>query len=310
VSTASPFWGEADLKGRVRGLNSFIPPSPPPSPARGEGINRKLRHHPVAMLALALLFVVAGGGIYWLRNPTIFLIMGGKSRRVVVRDLKTVGDMLRKEQIPLYKEDIVAPPQVTPLQRGMAIKVTRVTHRSEDVVKHVPLRIASALRTRQNLRRVLVERGSSADRVETIDHRLYDGAEVSQKVVRVKIKKHPMYTLTLFNAKGQPIKTYDLAKARTYTMLATAYYVGDPMVPSDTTFGGHKLQRGLVAVDPRVIPLKTRLYIPGYGYAYADDTGSAIKGLRVDLAVKDKYEEVKYNHRKVTVYLLDKSNSW
>ena len=93
-------------------------------------------------------------------------------------------------------------------------------------------------------------------------------------------------------------------------MLATAYYVGDPMVPSDTTYLGHKLERGLVAVDPSVIPLGWRLFIPGYGYAYSSDTGSAIKGLRIDLAVGGRKEELRYNHRQVTIYLLEKSKTW
>ena len=93
-------------------------------------------------------------------------------------------------------------------------------------------------------------------------------------------------------------------------MRATGYYVGEKYVPSDTTFLGFKLRRGLVAVDPRVIPLRTRLYVKGYGYAYAADTGSAIKGNRIDLAVKDKKEELKFNRHNVPVYILDKAKSW
>ena len=53
-----------------------------------------------------------------------------------------------------------------------------------------------------------------------------------------------------------------------------------------------------------------RSYTAGYGYAYASDTGSAIKGLRIDLAVKDKYEEARFNRYDVPVYILEKAKTW
>ena len=53
-----------------------------------------------------------------------------------------------------------------------------------------------------------------------------------------------------------------------------------------------------------------RLYISGYGYGYAGDTGSAIKGDRIDLGVNNAQEEKSWMFREVTVYILEKSNTW
>ena len=63
--------------------------------------------------------------------------------------------------------------------------------------------------------------------------------------------------------------------------------------------------RGVVAVDPDVIPLGTRLFIPGYGEAVAADTGGAIVGNRIDLVMDSYGEAMDFGRRDVTVYVLD-----
>ncbi len=222
----------------------------------------------------------------------------------------TVGALLAFEHIALGKLDEVTPPPATPLTRNLAIKVTRVRQVTITVsTKENPV-VSWATRTRENLRRVLAQRGMATDVTQTVLVTYHDGVQASRQVVKTKKARRAFFTLTLFNDQGFPSKKYDLLKSPNLKMLATGYYVGDPMVPGDETRLGYKLQRGLVAVDPKVIPLGSRLYIPGYGYAFASDTGSAIKGMRIDLAVKDAREERRYNHRRVTIYILGKSRKW
>ena len=91
---------------------------------------------------------------------------------------------------------------------------------------------------------------------------------------------------------------------RFMTMEATGYSPEEPGL-DDTTATGMKAQHGVVAVDPRVIPLGTRLYIEGYGYAIAGDTGSAIKGNRIDLCFDTLGEVEAYGWRTITVEILD-----
>src|SRR4030043_428635 len=72
-----------------------------------------------------------------------------------------------------------------------------------------------------------------------------------------------------------------------WDMVATAYYAfgkgGNDINGEGITAIGLRARKGIVAVDPRIIPLGTRLYIPGYGEALAADTGGWIKGNRVAL---------------------------
>lgn len=87
-------------------------------------------------------------------------------------------------------------------------------------------------------------------------------------------------------------------------MNATAYSPEEPGL-SDSTATGLKAQKGVVAVDPSFIPLGTRLYVDGYGYAIAADTGSAIKGNRIDLCYNTLEEALSFGRRKVKVKILD-----
>jgi 3D (Asp-Asp-Asp) domain-containing protein len=92
--------------------------------------------------------------------------------------------------------------------------------------------------------------------------------------------------------------------SRALSMKASAYSAYDPGNGS-YTYGGNLLRKGLAAVDPAVIPLGTRLYIPGYGYAIADDIGGAIKGQRIDLAFDNRHEALNFGVQRVTVYVVD-----
>ena len=94
---------------------------------------------------------------------------------------------------------------------------------------------------------------------------------------------------------------YDIAY--TLEMEATAY------LPTDgggdgVTATGIPAQWGIVAVDPDVIPLGTRLYIPGYGEALAADTGGAIEGSKIDLCMESYDERMDFGRRTITVHVL------
>ena len=107
----------------------------------------------------------------------------------------------------------------------------------------------------------------------------------------------PPKTVTPPVNNGVPSYLYSLP------MIATAYTRYDEGC-TDYTYNGTYLRRGLVAVDPDVIPLGTRLYVPGYGEALADDIGGAIQGNRIDLAMDTLDEAFNWGVNHVTVYVL------
>lgn len=76
------------------------------------------------------------------------------------------------------------------------------------------------------------------------------------------------------------------------------------------TYSGVQVKRDLystIAADPKIFPIGTILFIPGYGYGVVADTGSAIKGKRIDLyynTVEDVYEQ--WGKKEVEVFLVKK----
>ncbi|MDD5622685.1 MAG: 3D domain-containing protein [Actinomycetota bacterium] len=94
-----------------------------------------------------------------------------------------------------------------------------------------------------------------------------------------------------------------------WDMVATAYYAfgkgGNDINGDGITAIGLRARKGIVAVDPKIIPLGTRLYIPGYGEALAADTGGWIKGSRIDLCFETLQECFGYGRRKIKIYLIE-----
>lgn len=66
---------------------------------------------------------------------------------------------------------------------------------------------------------------------------------------------------------------------------------------------GMRAGKGVIAVDPKVIPMRSKVYIPGYGIAIAGDTGGAIKGNIIDLGFDDAKTAGWYAHF-IDIYLL------
>jgi 3D (Asp-Asp-Asp) domain-containing protein len=134
-----------------------------------------------------------------------------------------------------------------------------------------------------------------------------DGVELRREKVSERVVKKPVNEIV---QEGQrttlPSRGY-FSGRRMLTMIPTTY---DPYHCGGDGRGltatGLKARYGVAAVDPKFIPLGTRLFIEGYGYAIAADTGGAIKGNRIDLCVDSKHQARGIeSFRPVHVYIID-----
>ena len=96
--------------------------------------------------------------------------------------------------------------------------------------------------------------------------------------------------------------------AKEMTVRATAY-TADCQGCSGVTATGVDLKANpnekVISVDPSVIPLGTKVYVEGYGYATAADTGSAIKGNRVDIFIPNQEDALNWGVKNVNLKILN-----
>ncbi len=133
-----------------------------------------------------------------------------------------------------------------------------------------------------------------------------DGKPVRKDLVKEE-RIEPESTLMYMGKGGYPSSRGSYTRGRVLTMHASAYD------PSPATIGpgatgltkmGIPARFGIVAVDPRVIPLGSRVFVEGYGYAIAADIGSAIKGSRIDLCYGSRSTALRFGRKQVKVHVL------
>jgi len=130
------------------------------------------------------------------------------------------------------------------------------------------------------------------------------GGEISEEqIIHQFVRDAPKKRVVMQNTKpvilSQDIDISGLNAVKSFTVEATAYtYTGNP------TATGVYPREGLIAVDPRVIPLGTQVYVEGYGYAVAADTGGAIKGNIIDVFFPSLKRCLEWGRRPVTIHIL------
>lgn len=75
------------------------------------------------------------------------------------------------------------------------------------------------------------------------------------------------------------------------------------------TSTGKKLGRGIVAVDPKIIPMGSKIHIPGYGWGVAADVGGAIKGRHIDVCLTSRGSVGRWGRKKLTITVLPKTKT-
>lgn len=222
----------------------------------------------------------------------------------------TVGEALSALNVEVRPQDRVYPDPSTKLAPNMRVTVERRDTRTW--VEHSAFPFPTEIVRDNTLlkgRQVVRSAGEPGLMDRTVRVEYADGAPVTVQALEEALVKPPIPRVIAIGTRPVIVTHGPYAGREIMIMEATAYYpgpnnYGGPV--GNWTAYGLPARRGVVAVDPYVIPLGTRVHVEGYGDAVAGDVGGAIRGRRIDLCFNTYEEAIQFGRRNVTVYILGK----
>jgi 3D (Asp-Asp-Asp) domain-containing protein len=218
-----------------------------------------------------------------------------------------VASLLKQAGVEVGENDEIYPQRSKPIRENMRVRVVRVT--KELITQKEPINFKTVTRYDSSGKdgRKVSRKGENGEKEVVYAQISRDGVKSKTKAVSQKILKKPVNEVVVVTR-----ATFLASRSGEYMhsieMIATAYDPGPrscgPRATGHTATGMHA-GYGVAAVDPRFIRLGTKLYVEGYGFCVAADTGGAIKGNRIDLCYDSYSEAIRFGRKRVTVYILD-----
>lgn len=232
------------------------------------------------------------------RAKPVTLVEGEKTT-VVKSAALTVGDVLRESNIALDSDDRVVPGLTESVVHEInIIRVEKTQVIEEKEIPYTLERVEDSDILKGDKR--ILQEGKNGLEKRVLEIVLENGKEKARNLVDKVILKEPQKQIVAIGQRQSVSRGgKELQFLKTLEMSSTGYtHTGNK------TYTGIWPTIGTVAVDPKTIPLGTRLYVDGYGYARAMDIGSAIKGKRIDLFFETRSDALRWGKRPVKVFIL------
>jgi len=221
---------------------------------------------------------------------------------------QSVGEILKAAKVDIGELDRVFPDPSTIYKEGTTIRVVRI--REGEVEKTVPIGYSTLKTFTKSLGPGVVRQvsqGQHGAKVVKYQVRTEDDKVVKKTLLDAQVVSNPRNRVVSIGSRGRYMSRGAFTTRRILRMKATGYdpSAGRGRYATGRTACGLQAGWGVVAVDPRVIPLGTKLYVEGYGLAVAADTGGAIKGNRIDLGYATRGQALCFGRRTVLVHILE-----
>lgn len=243
------------------------------------------------------------------------LHIGGKKVATYETTKTTVGEFLQEKKVPLTPWDELKTKPDQKIVDGMNVKIDKIETKISKTVEEIPFKNEEKKSDQLTKgKKEVKKKGTKGKKIYEVVVTYYNGKPLMKDGKPVKEKRlvkeiKPVDQLVLVGTK--PNEDEETANQTTpsqttpsggqiMTVQATGYtHTGN------RTATGTIPKRGTIAVDPRVIPLGTRIYVPGYGYGVAEDTGGVVNGRIIDLFFNTRSEAINWGRRTIQIKILN-----
>ncbi|EAD5842242.1 TPA_asm: DUF348 domain-containing protein [Listeria innocua] len=247
-------------------------------------------------------------------------LQNGTKKDTVWTTKKKVSDLLTEKNIKLDKDDRVSPAKDSNLKEKMTVQVTYVNSKAEK--KNEQIKFETVYKEDDSLNKgveKVVQEGKNGEKVVEYNVTFENDKETKRDVIKenvtsektdkvvVRGTKEKAKVSQIANASSSKATTSNASSApsggKTYRMESTAYS-GGGMTAYGINLSANPGMK-VIAVDPNVIPLGSKVWVEGYGEAIAGDTGGVIKGNIVDVYFPNESQCYSWGRRMVTVKVLN-----
>ena len=224
---------------------------------------------------------------------------------------ESIDSMFKAEGITYKAEDKINPAKETKLEEGMNITIVRVDARTSTETLAVDFK--TVVKNRSDLPNTYrkITEGAKGERKVTTTVTYEDNKEVSRKVIEDKITKNAVDKIIVQGTyPSMPVSSDGkvMSYSKVFTARATAYSAIHGIGKTYTASGRKAVRNpngySTIAVDPSVIPFGTKLFVEGYGFAIAADSGTGVTGHTIDVFFDTYQESVNWAVKSVKVYVL------
>lgn len=245
----------------------------------------------------------------------ITLTVNVEGKEVTIKSFQsTVSEVLDDHNIEVTARDLVIGADLNDItEDGMTLSVVRIDEEYdiENITIEYETEYVPSKYLLEGQTEVITQ---GRDGVRTLVYRVIkeEDVEISRTLVSDKVSMDPVKEIIAYgtianfiNSRGQTV-----SYTKSYEMTATAYTACEKWGYA-VHMPGKRARVGVIAVDPKVIPLGTKVYVEGlygawdYGFAVAWDTGGTIKGHKIDLFMNTEAECFTWGIKKVKVYILN-----